>query len=152
MSLTRISSWSIRNPIPTLLLFIVLTIAGLMSYGQLRVNRFPDIDLPVVAVTVLESGAAPTEMETQVTRLIEDSVAGLGQVKHITSVVNEGVSTTSIEFQLGVNQHPAQPAPGRAGTDRPAHRFQRLAVRQLRRAGAGHDARADQLVRRQRYR
>jgi HAE1 family hydrophobic/amphiphilic exporter-1 len=103
MSLTRISSWSIRNPIPTLLLFIVLTIAGLMSYGQLRVNRFPDIDLPVVAVTVLESGAAPTEMETQVTRLIEDSVAGLGQVKHITSVVNEGVSTTSIEFQLGVN-------------------------------------------------
>ncbi|WP_420479596.1 efflux RND transporter permease subunit [Brevundimonas sp. FT23028] len=102
MNFQNISSWSIRNPIPIVLLFIVLTIAGLSSYFKLRTNNFPDVDLPVVAVTVVQSGAAPTEMETQVTRLVEDSVAGLGQVKHITSTVNEGVSTTSIEFQLGV--------------------------------------------------
>lgn len=103
MGFNNISSWSIKNPIPIVLLFIVLTVAGLSSYFKLRTNNFPDIDLPVVAVTVVQSGAAPTEMETQVTRLVEDSVAGLGQVKHIQSVVNEGVSTTSIEFQLGVN-------------------------------------------------
>ena len=103
MNLNRISSWSIRNPIPTIVLFMVLTIAGLISFGKLRVNQFPDVDLPVVAVTVVQPGAAPTELETQVTRLIEDSVSGLGQVKHINSFVNDGVSTTSIEFQLGVD-------------------------------------------------
>ena len=103
MGFQNISSWSIKNPIPIVLLFIVLTIAGTASYFKLRTNNFPDVDLPVVAVTVIQSGAAPTEMETQVTRLVEDAVAGLGQVRHITSVVNEGVSTTSIEFQLGVD-------------------------------------------------
>lgn len=103
MGFQNISSWAIKNPIPIVLMFVVLTVAGLSSYFKLRTNNFPDIDLPVVAVTVVQSGAAPTEMETQVTRLVEDSVAGLGQVRHIQSVVNEGVSTTSIEFQLGVD-------------------------------------------------
>ena len=103
MNFNNISSWSIRNPIPIVLMFVVLTIAGIGSYFNLRTNNFPDVDLPVVAVTIVQAGASPTEMETQVTRMIEDSVAGLGQVRHITSVVNEGVSTTSIEFQLGVD-------------------------------------------------
>ncbi|HEY0103353.1 MAG TPA: efflux RND transporter permease subunit [Brevundimonas sp.] len=103
MNFNNISSWSIRNPIPIVLMFIVLTIAGTMSYFNLRTNNFPDVDLPVVAVTVVQSGAAPTELETQVTRLVEDSVSGLGRVRHITSTVNESVSTTAIEFQLGVD-------------------------------------------------
>ena len=103
MNANGISSWSIRNPIPVVLLFIVLTIAGLGSYFKLRTNNFPDVDLPVVVVTVIQSGAAPTELETQVTRLVEDSVSGLGRVKHITSTVNDSVSTTSIEFELGVD-------------------------------------------------
>jgi HAE1 family hydrophobic/amphiphilic exporter-1 len=103
MNFANISSWSIRNPIPIVLMFIILTLAGVFSYFNLRTNNFPDIDLPVVAVTVVQSGAAPTEMETQVTRLVEDSLAGLGQVKHITSTVNDSVSTTSVEFQLGVD-------------------------------------------------
>ena len=103
MNFNNISSWSIRNPIPIVLMFVVLTIAGLGSYFKLRTNQFPDVDLPVVAVTVVQSGAAPTEMETQVTRLVEDSLAGLGQVRHITSTVNESVSTTAVEFQLGVD-------------------------------------------------
>jgi len=103
MNFNNISSWSIRNPIPIILMFVVLTLAGVGSYFKLRTNNFPDVDLPVVAVTVVQPGAAPTEMETQVTRIVEDAVAGLGQVRHIQSVVNEGVSTTSIEFQLGVD-------------------------------------------------
>jgi len=103
VNFANISSWSIRNPIPIILLFIILTLAGVGSYFNLRTNNFPDVDLPVVAVTVVQSGAAPTEMETQVTRLVEDSLAGLGQVKHITSTVNDSVSTTSVEFQLGVD-------------------------------------------------
>lgn len=103
MGFQNISTWAIKNPIPIVLMFIVLTLAGLGSYFKLRTNQFPDVDLPVVAVTVIQPGAAPTEMETQVSRLIEDAVAGLGQVRHINSTVNEGVSTTAIEFQLGVD-------------------------------------------------
>ena len=103
MNHNNISRWAIKNPIPVVLMFIVLTIAGIGSYFNLRTNNFPDVDLPIVAVTVIQAGAAPTELETQVTRLVEDSVAGLGQVRHITSTVNEGASTTLVEFQLGVD-------------------------------------------------
>ena len=103
MNFNNISSWSIRNPIPIVLLFVVLTLAGLISYQRLAINNFPNVDLPVVAVTVVQSGAAPTELETQVTRLVEDAVAGLGDVDEINSVVNDSVSTTSIVFELGVD-------------------------------------------------
>ena len=96
----QISSWSIRNPIPTLVFFVVMTIAGILGFGQMRINNWPDIDFPIVVVTVVRSGAAPTELQNQVTRIVEDSVAGLGGVRHIQSVVNEGASTTIITFQL----------------------------------------------------
>ena len=103
MNFSRISSWSIRNPIPIVLMFVVLTVGGLIGYASLRVNQFPDIDFPFVVVTVAQPGAAPTEMETQVTRWVEDSLAGIGQVKHINSTVVEGASTTFIEFQVGTD-------------------------------------------------
>ena len=103
MNFSNISSWSIRNPIPIILLFIVLTLAGIGSYFNLRTNNFPDVDLPIVAVTVVQPGAAPTELETQVTRLVEDSLAGLGRVRHINSTVTDSASTTLVEFELGVD-------------------------------------------------
>ncbi|MFW2342127.1 efflux RND transporter permease subunit [Brevundimonas sp.] len=103
MNFNTISAASIRNPIPVVLLFIILTVAGVLSYFKLPVNNFPNVDLPIVAVTVVQSGAAPTELETQVTRLVEDAVAGLGEVDDISSTVNDSVSTTAITFQLGVD-------------------------------------------------
>lgn len=103
MNFNNISSWSIRNPIPIVLLFIVLTLAGIGSYFNLRTNNFPDVDLPIVVVTVVQPGAAPTELETQVTRLVEDSLAGLGRVRHINSTVTDSASTTQVEFELGVD-------------------------------------------------
>ncbi len=103
MNFNNISSWSIRNPIPIVLMFIVLTVAGIASFFNLRTNNFPDVDLPIVAVTVVQPGAAPTELETQVTRLVEDSLAGLGRVRHINSTVTDSASTTLVEFQLGVD-------------------------------------------------
>lgn len=99
----NISAWSIRSPIPSLVLFLVLTVAGLLAFRTLGVDENPNIDVPLVAVTVTEVGAAPSELETQVTRKIEDAIAGVGNIKHITSTVNEGVSTTSIEFELGTS-------------------------------------------------
>jgi HAE1 family hydrophobic/amphiphilic exporter-1 len=99
----NISAWAIRNPVATAVLFIVLTVAGLLAFPSLRVNNTPDIDLPAVVVTVAQPGAAPAELETQVTRRIEDAVSGLGDVKHITSIVVDGASTTVIEFAFGTN-------------------------------------------------
>ncbi len=96
----QISSWSIRNPIPTLVFFVVMTIVGTFGFGSLRINNWPDIDFPIVVVTVIRSGAAPTELQNQVTRIVEDSVASLEGVRHTQSYVNEGASTTVITFQL----------------------------------------------------
>src|SRR5690349_15944579 len=69
----QISSWSIRNPIPTIVFFLMMTIVGAMGFGSIRVNNWPDVDFPMVVVTVIRSGAAPTELENQVTRIVEDS-------------------------------------------------------------------------------
>ncbi len=99
----NISSWSIKNPIPIILLFTLLTIAGLLSFSNMRVNQNPDIDFPLVAVTAARPGAAPSEMEIQVTRLIEDSLSGLSGVRHINSQITDGVSSTTIEFELGTD-------------------------------------------------
>ena len=72
--MNQISSWSIKNPIPIILLFIILTLAGSISFAGMRINNNPDIDFPLVAVSAARPGAAPAEMEVQVTRLIEDSI------------------------------------------------------------------------------
>ena len=101
--MNKISSWSIRNPIPTIVLFMVLTLAGLAAFPRLRENGQPDLEIPTVTVMVSQPGAAPSELETQVTRIVEDAVAGLGNVRHIRSTVNEGTSNTMIEFALGVD-------------------------------------------------
>jgi HAE1 family hydrophobic/amphiphilic exporter-1 len=97
----NISAWAIRNPVATIVLFLLLTLGGLVAFPGLRVNNTPDIDLPAVLVTILQPGAAPSELETQVTRRVEDAVAGLGDVKHITSIVQDGTSLTVVEFAIG---------------------------------------------------
>ena len=100
----NISAWSIRQPVPSLVLFMVLLALGYVSFKQLPVTRFPNIDVPIVQVRVYQSGAAPSELETQVTKKIEDAIAGVSGVKHITSTVTEGTSQTVIEFRLETNQ------------------------------------------------
>ncbi|MBY0334902.1 MAG: efflux RND transporter permease subunit [Acetobacteraceae bacterium] len=97
----NVSAWAIRNPIPTIVLFLLLTIGGLAAFPGLRVNNTPDIDLPAVLVTILQPGAAPSELETQVTRRVEDAIAGLSDVKHITSYSQDGTSIVVVEFALG---------------------------------------------------
>ena len=100
----NISAWSIRQPVPSLVLFMVLIALGYVSFGQLPVTRFPNIDVPIVQVRVYQSGAAPSELEVQVTKKIEDAIAGVNGVKHQTSAVTEGSSVTTIEFRLEINQ------------------------------------------------
>lgn len=97
----RISAWAIRNPIPVALLFILLTISGIVAYTRMPVKQFPNINLPIVTVTVTQSGAAPSEMENQITRPIENALTGVQGIKNISSNVTLGVSTTTLEFELG---------------------------------------------------
>lgn len=94
------STWAIRNPIPPIVLFLVLTLAGLVAYKQLPINNMPAIVIPIVSVTVSQPGATATEMETQITRIVESALAGMQGVKHIRSTVSEGSSSSVIEFQL----------------------------------------------------
>ncbi len=96
----NVSSWSIRNPIPSVLLFIMLTIVGLMSFRAMKIQNFPDIDLPTVIVTASLPGASPAQLETEVARKIENSVATVQGVKHIYTSVQDGVANITVEFRL----------------------------------------------------
>ncbi|WP_374389026.1 efflux RND transporter permease subunit, partial [Sandaracinobacter sp.] len=97
----NMSSWAIRNPIPPIMLFVLLTAVGLLSFFQMKITQMPDISVPMVQVIVSQPGGAPTEIETQVTQRIEGAVAGIGNVKSISSFVQEGSSFTNVEFHLG---------------------------------------------------
>src|SRR5262247_3379032 len=97
------SAWSIRKPIPAIIVFILLTFAGIVGFNKLGINQFPDVDIPVVTVTITDPGAAPAELETQVTRIVENAVATVGDVVHITSNVQDGVPTTTVELVFGKN-------------------------------------------------
>lgn len=98
----NISAWAIRNPLPSILLFLILVAAGLYSFSRLPVTYFPTIDEPAVNVTIDQPGGAPSELETEVTRLVEDAVASLAGVEEIKSTVTQGRSVTAVEFELGV--------------------------------------------------
>ncbi len=96
----NVSSWSIRNPIPAILLFILLTLGGLMGFRAMTIQNFPDIDLPTVMVTAALPGAAPAQLETVVARKLENAVATLKGVKHIYTLVSDGSVTVTVEFRL----------------------------------------------------
>jgi hydrophobe/amphiphile efflux-1 (HAE1) family protein len=96
----NISAWAIRKPIPSLVLFVVLTALGIVHFRSLPVTQMPNIDVPIVMVSISQPGAAPSELETQITKKVENAVAGVAGVKHITSSLSEGSSVTTIEFHL----------------------------------------------------
>jgi multidrug efflux pump subunit AcrB len=96
----NVSSWSIRNPIPAILLFLLLTLAGLMSFRAMKIQNMPDIDLPMVIVTASLPGAAPAQLETEIARKIENSVAALQGVKHIYTMIQDGTVVVTVEFRL----------------------------------------------------
>ncbi|GHD64800.1 acriflavin resistance protein [Luteimonas padinae] len=94
------SAWSIHRPLPAILVFILLTAAGLLAFNKLAVSQFPDLTVPVVNVTVTLPGASPSTLETQVTRKIEDATASIAGLRNMASIVNEGVSTTILTFEI----------------------------------------------------
>ena len=99
----NISAWSIRSPMPAIVTSLVLVILGLFSFKALPITRIPNIDIPIVQVSITQSGAAPGELETQVTRKIEDAIAAVNGIWHIMSAVSDGSSVTTIQFYIGTN-------------------------------------------------
>src|SRR6478736_3782508 len=99
----NISAWSIRNPLPSIVFSIILLVLGWVSFTKLAVTRLPNADIPVISVAVSQFGAAPSELESQVTKTIEDGVSGVEGVRHISSSITDGLSLTTIQFALETN-------------------------------------------------
>ena len=96
----NVSAWSIRNPIAGLMLFVMLTFAGSIAFNSMKVQNFPDLDLPTVTVAASLPGAAPAQLETEVARKLENAIASLQDLKHIYTKVQDGGVTITAEFRL----------------------------------------------------
>lgn len=96
------SAWSIRNPIAPLLAFCLLIFIGIQSFNTLPITRFPNIDVPLVSISVTQSGASPAELEMQVTKEIEDAIASITGIDEIQSTVTDGSSQTNVMFRMEV--------------------------------------------------
>ncbi len=101
------SAWSIKNPVPSVLLFVVLTFIGLASLGKLGIESFPDIEVPVISVSATLEGAAPAQLETEVARKIEDKIATIGGIEHIRTTVTDGSVNIKVEFNIDKNSEEA---------------------------------------------
>ncbi|MDX7988948.1 efflux RND transporter permease subunit [Xenorhabdus sp. 12] len=103
----QLSEWAIRKPIPTIVIFLALTVAGLFSFVKLPINANPVITFPVVTVTITQSGSSPSELENAVTQPVERAISGLPGIRHINSTITDGVSITIVEFSLNVDPNVA---------------------------------------------
>lgn len=103
MDFRNISAWSIRNPVLPLVVFTALLLAGLLAFVRMDVVNNPDIEFPAVTVTISQPGAAPTEIENQITQRVESAVRSLNGVRNISSTAREGSSTTFVEFEVGMD-------------------------------------------------
>lgn len=94
------ATWSIRNPIPAILLFALLTIAGIMGFNKLPIQNLPDVDLPTINITLTQPGAAPAQLETEVARKVEDALATVSGLKHLRTSITDGQVQITAEFVL----------------------------------------------------
>ncbi|MFT3734300.1 MAG: efflux RND transporter permease subunit [Rhodocyclaceae bacterium] len=101
------SSWSIRNPVPALLLFVLLSILGIIGLRGLPIQDFPDMDLPTMVISASLEGAAPAQLETEVARKIEDKLSSLGGLDHITTTITDGAVSIAVSFTLEKNSEEA---------------------------------------------
>ncbi len=103
MNFRNISAWCIRNPVPPIVLFVALLLAGIVSFSRMDVNNNPDIEFPGAQVIITQPGAAPTELEKQVTQIVEPALRSINGVDEINSTVREGTSMTFVQFQIGTD-------------------------------------------------
>ncbi|GAB2890460.1 efflux RND transporter permease subunit [Paraburkholderia jirisanensis] len=97
----NLATWSIRNPIAGIMLFVVLALAGAIGFHRLPVQAWPDVLLPTVEITLTQPGAAPAQLETEVVRKVENALATMASVKHILTTVTDGKVVIAVQFELG---------------------------------------------------
>ena len=98
-----LSNLSIRQPVFATMMVVVLVVVGIFSYIELKIDLFPNVDIPVISITTTYPGVAPETVETEVSKRIEEAVNPIGGIRHINSVTTEGISSVVVEFQLGKN-------------------------------------------------
>ena len=103
MNFRNISAWSIRNPVVPIVMFLGLTLAGVVAFMSMKVQDQPDIEFPMVIVTISQPGAAPTEIENQITQRIESAVRTIAGVDTLSSTATEGSSQTMVQFTIGTD-------------------------------------------------
>jgi multidrug efflux pump subunit AcrB len=103
----NVSAWCIRNPIPAIMFFVLLTVAGVLSYNAMKIQNFPDLDVPNINVTAALPGASPAQLETEVARKIENSIATVQGLKNIYTKVQDGSVSITAEFRLEKNSQEA---------------------------------------------
>ena len=96
----NVSAYSIKNPLVAILLFVLLTLGGIYGFMQMKVQQFPDIDLPAVVVTVTLPGAAPSQLENDIAKKVENKLTSIEGVKHIRTTLQTGAATMVAEFVL----------------------------------------------------
>ncbi|MCL2160709.1 MAG: efflux RND transporter permease subunit [Betaproteobacteria bacterium] len=96
----NVSAWSIRNPIPPIMLFVMLCVGGIFGFHHMKIQNFPDIEMPIVSVVASLPGAAPGQLESDVARRIEDSIATVQGLKHIATSIQDGRVSMLVEFRL----------------------------------------------------
>jgi multidrug efflux pump subunit AcrB len=99
----NLATWSIRNPIPAILLFALLGLAGVWGFYKLPIQNLPDLDLPTIDVTLTQPGAAPAQLETEIARKVEDSLANLSGLRHLRTSITDGQVSIAVEFVLEKN-------------------------------------------------
>lgn len=99
----NMSTWAIRKPVPSLALFLVLCIVGMVSFFRLPVTQFPNIDIPIITVSIGQGGAAPSEIATQIVKPVEGAVSDITGVNHVTATASDGAANITIEFELEVD-------------------------------------------------
>ena len=98
-----ISDVCIKRPVFTWVLVAIPVVLGVVSYGRLGVDLFPDVDFPVCTVTTVLAGAGVEEMETSVTKPIEDIINTVSGIEELRSTTSEGISTVTVQFLLSKN-------------------------------------------------
>ncbi|MCD6251166.1 MAG: efflux RND transporter permease subunit [Psychrobacter sp.] len=96
----NVSAYSIKNPLVAILLFVLLTLGGIYGFMKMKVQQFPDIDLPAVVVTVTLPGAAPAQLENDIAKKVENKLTSIEGVKHIRTTLQTGAATMVTEFVL----------------------------------------------------
>lgn len=94
------SAYSIKNPLIAILIFTLMTLGGILGFRAMKIQQFPDIDVPAVIVTISYTGASPAQLETDIAKKIENQITGIEGVKHIRSTLQTGVATIHTEFTL----------------------------------------------------